>query len=428
MKLAINGAEKVRSELFPSYNTIGEEEKRAVDGVLDTGILSNYIGGWGEAFYGGTQVKKLEEEWAEYFGGKYAVAVNSATSALMCAVGAAGIKPGDEVIVSPYTMCASATAPLIYNAVPVFADIEEEYFCLDPKSVEERITPRTKAIIVVNIFGQPHNADRIREIADRHGLFVIEDNAQGPGATYNGRYAGNLGDVGVFSLNYHKHIHCGEGGIAVTDDLEIAERLQLIRNHAEAVVEAKGYTNLINMIGFNMRMTEMEAAVARVQLTRLRGLIDERIANVEYLYDKLSDIPCLKLPPKRNGVKHVYYMQPILYDAKDTGVDRDRFIEAVKAELMPSRLREREGVLIRCGYVKPLYQIPMYQSKIGYGSDGYPFTEYVNYPIGLCPVCEDLYSNRMVTNDLIHPGLTKQDLDDIATAFKKVYDNIDELR
>ncbi len=428
MKLAINGGEKVRTELFPSYNTIGAEEKKAVDSVLDTGILSNYIGGWGEAFYGGIQVKSLEEEWASYFGAKYAIAMNSATSALMCAVGAAGIEPGDEVIVSPYTMCASATAPLIYNAVPVFADIEEEYFCLDPESIEAHITPRTKAIIVVNIFGQPHAADRIREIADRHGLFVIEDNAQGPGATYNGRYAGILGDVGVFSLNYHKHIHCGEGGVAVTNDPEVAERLQLIRNHAEAVVEAKGYTNLINMIGFNMRMTEMEAAVARVQLTRLRGLIDERIENVEYLNEKLADIPCLKIPQKRDGVKHVYYMQPILYDRGATGVDRNRFIEAVCAELMPSGLREREGVLIRCGYVKPLYQIPMYQNKIGYGSAGYPFSEDVDYPQGLCPVCEDMYVNRMVTNDLIHPGLSKQDLDDIVDAFRKVYDHLDELK
>ena len=235
-KLAINGGEKVRNKLFPAYRVIGKEEEEAASAVVRSGVLSKYLGCWEDDFYGGTQVRSLEYEWAEYFGAKNAIAVNSATSALYCAMGAIGLCPGDEVIVSPYTMCASATAPLIYGGIPAFADIERDYYCLDPDSVLDKITDKTKAIIVVNIFGQPHNADRIREIAKEHNLFVIEDNAQGPGAQYDGKYAGTLGDIGVFSLNYHKHIHCGEGGIAVTDDDELAERIRMIRNHAEAVV------------------------------------------------------------------------------------------------------------------------------------------------------------------------------------------------
>ena len=160
---------------------------------------------------------------------------------MYCAVAATGVEPEEEIIVSPYTMSAAATAPLIFNAIPVFADIEEDYFCLDPKAVETRITSKTRAIIVVDLFGLPY-AEEINLIAKKHGLLVIEDTAQAPGATLNGKAAGTLGDMGVYSLNYHKHIHSGEGGVIFTDNEELAEKCRLVRNHAEAVVEAKEET------------------------------------------------------------------------------------------------------------------------------------------------------------------------------------------
>lgn len=427
-ELAIKGGEKVRKDLFPAYKVIGEEEEKAVVQVIRSGILSKYLGCWEADFYGGPQVKALEEEWAAYFGAKNAVSVNSATSALYCAVGAAGIQPGDEVIVSPYTMCASATAPIIYGGIPVFADIEKDYFCLDPDSIEERITPRTKAIIVVNIFGQPHNAERIRKIAKEHNLVIIEDNAQGPGATYNGEYAGTLGDIGVFSLNYHKHIHCGEGGIAVTNDNELAERMRLIRNHAEAVVGDKEYDNLINMVGFNLRMTEVEAAIAREQLKKLKRLVDERISNVNYLIEKFQDIPCIKTVPVRSECSHVYYMHPLMYDEKAVGIERELFVEAVRAELAPTKLRETEGVRVEAGYCTPLYLLPIYQKRIAFGGGGYPFAGHtINYERGLCPNCEDV-QNKIILHDLMRPGVTHDDLDDVYRAFRKVYENIGELR
>ncbi|MEK6556690.1 MAG: DegT/DnrJ/EryC1/StrS family aminotransferase, partial [Candidatus Margulisiibacteriota bacterium] len=252
-KLAINGGQKVRTTLFPPYRIFDEHEEGAIKRVFDSGVLSRFLGTWHQDFLGGPEVQALESEWAQHFGVAHVVAVNSATSGLYCAVGAAGIGPGDEVIVSPYTMSASATAALIYNAIPVFADIEPDFFCLDPKSVEEKITPRTKAIIVVDLFGQPYARDQINAIAKAHGLLVIEDCAQAPGAKMGDRFAGTLGDMGVFSLNYHKHIHSGEGGIIVTDNAEFADRLRLIRNHAESVVEGKGVANLVNMLGFNYR-------------------------------------------------------------------------------------------------------------------------------------------------------------------------------
>lgn len=232
-----------------------------------------------------------------------------------------------------------------------------------------------------------------------------------------------------FSLNYHKHIHCGEGGIVVTDQDELAERLRLIRNHAEAVVEDRQVKDLNNMIGFNFRMTELEAAIARQQLKKLAWLLEERRKNVKYLAEKLQAIPCLELPPARADTEHSYYMQPLKYHKEVTGISREDYINAVKAELMPSALREKEGVTIGCGYVKPLYLQPIFQQKIGYGGTDYPFClSNSNYKKGICPVCEKMHFEQLVTHDLMKAYFTKEDLDDVYMAFQKVYDHLEELQ
>lgn len=433
MKLAINGGTPVRNKPFPAYRTIGREEKEAVAKVLDSGVLSRYLGCWGPDFYGGPQVQALEKEWAEYFGIKHAVAVNSCTSGLYCAVGATGIEPGEEIIVSPYTMSASATAPLIFNAIPVFADIEEDCFCLAAKSVEQKITSHTRAIIVVDIFGLPYDAEGINAIARKHKLFVIEDAAQAPGALYDGRPAGTLGDIGVFSLNYHKHIHCGEGGIVVTNNDKLAERVRLIRNHAEAVVEDKGEANLVNMVGFNFRMTEIEASISRCQLRKLNGLLTARQENCGYLSEYLGQIPAITLPKIREKCTHSYYVHPLKFNEETAGISRNRFIDAVKAELSPTELQEAEYPLISCGYVKPLYLQPMYQKKIAYGSKGFPFKlpwcrNEADYGKGLCPIAEKMHEREFFYHQMMHSGMTKKDLDDVIKAFYKVADNINELR
>lgn len=427
-KLAINGGNKVRTKLFPAYRVIGKEEEEAVVNVLRSGILSKYLGCWSDDFYGGPQVQALEREWAEYYGVKHAISVNSATSALYCAVGSIGLAPGDEVIVSPYTMCASATAPLIYNAVPVFADIEYDYYCLAPEDIEQKITDKTRAIIVVDILGLPYDAKRINEIAKRHGLYVIEDNAQGPLALYNGKFAGTLGDVGIFSLNYHKHIHCGEGGILVTNNDELADRLRLIRNHAEAVVEKKGVTNLNNMIGFNMRMTEIEAAITREQLKKVKWLVEERRRNVAYLEKNLKDIPFLTMPKVRKGCEHSYYIHALKYNEDKAGVTRERFVEALQAELMPIELREAEGVKLSLGYMQPLYHQPIFRQKTAYGNTTYPFSETIDYKEGCCPICEKVCYSETVFHELMRPFMSKDDLDDVLDAFYKVAENLNELR
>lgn len=431
MKLAINGGEKLRTTPFPAYNTIGTEEEDAVLRVLRSGKLSTFLGTWHDDFFGGPEVRALESEWSEYFGVKHAISVNSATSGLYAAVGACGISPGDEVIVSAYTMSASATAALVYGAIPIFADIEEDFYCLDVKSIEAKITPKTKAIIVVDIFGQPYDADAINALAKKHNLFVIEDTAQAPGAMLNGKFAGTLGDIGIYSLNYHKHIHSGEGGIIVTDDDILADKIRLIRNHAEAVLSARGIkdrSELINMVGYNYRMTEIEAAIARCQLKKLPSLLVQRLENTQYLNEKLAQIPCIKPTVIRQGAKHAFYVHPLQFDAEAAGMHRNRFIDAVKAELPPTLLREESVVLLSYGYVKPLYLQPLYQEKIAFGRDGYPFNlSEATYPKGLCPVTEEMHFNRLITHEFMRPGMSKADMDDVVNAFAKVWNNRVEL-
>ncbi len=192
---AVKPNEPIRSKPFPPSITIGEEEVEAAIKVLRTGLLSGFVGSPSPEFFGGPTVRAFEAAWSERFKAAHSVSCNSATSALIMAVGAIGIGPGDEVIVSPYTMSATAISILFYGGIPVFADIESDFFCLDPKSIEQRITSRTKAIITTDIHGQPSAMKEILKIAADHNLFVITDTAQAPGATYYGKYAGTIGHI-----------------------------------------------------------------------------------------------------------------------------------------------------------------------------------------------------------------------------------------
>ncbi|MBI5164707.1 MAG: DegT/DnrJ/EryC1/StrS family aminotransferase [Magnetospirillum sp.] len=429
--LAFFGGDKVRTEPFPAYRVMGEDEQRAAVAVIESGVLSRYLGTWHDDFWGGPRVREFEATWAEQMGCAHALAVNSATSGLYAAIGAAGVGPGDEVIVSPFTMVASATAPLIFNAVPVFADIDPRTYCLSPDSIRARISPRTKAIIVVHLFGQAADMDAIMDIANLHGLIVIEDCAQAPFATRHSRQTGRLGHMGVFSLNYHKHIHTGEGGIVTTDDADLANRVALIRNHAEAVVERMGVTNLVNMIGFNFRLGEIEAAIGLIQLAKGPTLVKQRQANIRYLERKLAGLPGLGLPPVDVGNEHVYYVHALDYDAAATGVPRELLVEALKAELPVTGLREAEGVLIGCGYTRPLYRHPLFRQQIAYGTRSCPFRcpHYegtVNYAEGLCPNAERAHT-RIITHELMRPPMSTTDLDDVAEAFIKVFSRLDAL-
>ena len=414
--LAIQGGPPVRSTPYPIYRTIGAEEKQAVMEVMDSGVLSSFLGCWDKDFFGGYRVQKLEREWEAYFEIQHAVSFNSATSGIYAAVGACGVGPGDEVIVSPYTMTASAAAAVVYGAIPVFADIDPDTFCLTADSVRKVISPHTKAIIVVDIFGHPADFDSIMALARQHGIAVIEDAAQAPGSYYHGRHGGCLADIGVFSLNYHKTIHSGEGGIAVTGDPELADRLQLIRNHAEVVIQQRGpQPNIVNLIGQNYRMTEIEAAIASEQLKKLEPLVMARVAAAEYLSSQLAGLAGLDVPCVQPGVRHGWYFYVMKFDESVTGFPRDWFVKALQAE----------GVPISGGYVPPLYLQPMYQRRIGFGSNGFPWTYpgyagSVSYEPGICPVTERMYNSQALLTDICHANITRADLDDFVTAVKKV--------
>jgi len=421
-KLALFGGSKTITSDFKRYNPIGMEEVQAAKTVIESGVLSQFLGVWHEDFYGGPKVREFERQCAEYFGVRHAITFNSWTSGLVAAVGAIGIEPGDEVIVTPWTMSASATAILHWNAIPVFADIDPETFNLDPKSVEANITPYTKAIMVADIFGQSADMDELMVIAARYGLKVISDTAQAPGALYKGKYAGTLAHVGGYSLNYHKHIHTGEGGILVTNDDEIAERAQLIRNHAEVVVGDKGVTNLSNMIGHNFRLGEIECAMGIEQLKKLSGFVQSRQALANRLTDGLSGLRGLHTPVVRPDCTHVYYVYPLVLDICELGINRERIHAALQAE----------GVAVSNRY-QNIHLLPMYQQKLAYGSRGFPWTSdichrNVDYSRGICPVAEELNESTYLGFGMCVYDLTNEDIDKVINAFQKVWKHLGSLR
>ena len=421
-KLAFFGGTKTIQTEFKRYNPIGKDEVDAARAVVESGVLSQFLGAWHDDFYGGPKVREFEQQCAAYFGVKHAITVNSWTSGLIAAVGAVGIEPGDEVIVTPWTMSATATAILHWNAIPVFADIDPETYNLDPVSVEANITPYTKAIIVADIFGQSADMDELMAIAAKYGLKVISDTAQAPGAFYKGTYAGTFAHVGGYSLNYHKHIHTGEGGILVTDDDEIAERLQLIRNHAEVVVREKGVTDLTNMVGYNFRLGEIECAIGIEQLKKLKGFVKSRQALAEALTDGLQGLEGLRTPIVRPDRTHVYYVYPMQLDLDLLGISRDRICDALNAE----------GISVSRRY-QNIHLLPMYQRKIAYGSYGFPWSSdichrEVDYSKGICPVAEELNDFTYLGFGMCVYDLTEADVELIVAAFRKVWANLNALR
>jgi perosamine synthetase len=417
--LALLGGQPSITKKFKPYRSIGKEEEAAVVHVMQSGKISQFVGVWGEDFDGGPCIREFEEAWSERFKVEHSISFNSATSGLFAAMGAIGVSPGDEVIVPPYTMSATVMAPLVYGGIPVFADIDPDTFCLDIDRVEELITPKTRAILPVNLFGHPAELAKLRKLADEQGIYLVEDNAQAPLATENGRLAGTIGDIGVFSLNYHKHIHSGEGGVCVTEDKELALRLRLIRNHGENAVEPAGVTNLANLIGYNYRQTEIGAAIGLEQLKKLDTLIDEREEVAISLSEALADVPGLRPPAIREGCRHVFYVWSAKYNSDEVaGVSR----EIVKAAL------EAEGLGPFGSYVKPLYLLPIFQKRIAIGEEGFPFNlSEVRYAKGICPVTERMFERELLLFPLCSYDLHDNDADAVASAIRKVFENKDEL-
>lgn len=408
-RLALLGGKKVREKPFPPHPIIGEEEKRAVLEVLESGKLSTFIAQPGKYFLGGEKIRQFETDFASYHGIKYAVAFNSATAALHAAVVACGTKAGEEVLVPPYTFTSTATCALMSNSIPVFVDIEPDTFCMDSAKIEQAITPQTRAIIPVHLFGHPADMDKIMKIAKKHNLRVIEDCAQAPGAIYRGRLVGTIGDCGIFSFQETKNMMTGEGGMLITGNDEIAEVARMVRNHGEVVLEGQRQrTYRADILGWNYRMTELEAALGIAQLKKLDKLNNQRIELANYLSEKLKQLDGFTPPLVRSYNKHVYYVYPIKYDESKIGISRDLFVKALAAE----------GIPCGAGYVKALYLNPIYHENKPFIFKY--FGKDVSYDKCICPVTELMYEKELILIAVCRPPANRDDMDDIVRAIEKV--------
>ncbi|MBN2752913.1 MAG: DegT/DnrJ/EryC1/StrS family aminotransferase [Rhodospirillaceae bacterium] len=417
--LALFGGTPALTQPLTPYRSTGKEEEEAVIRTMRSGTLSGFFGSWGEEFHGGPEVRAFEKAWAHRFTCKHAITVNSNTSGLIAAMGAIGTSPGDEIIVPPFSMSATVMAPLIYGGIPVFVDLEPETFCLDPDKVRAAITPKTRAILAVNMFGHPAALHELRSLADEKGIYLIEDAAQSPLAMENGRYAGTIGHIGIFSLNYHKHIHTGEGGVCCTNDDDLAKRLCAIRNHGENVVEPMGIRDITNMVGFNFRLTELQAAIGIEQLKKIDALVDAREAIAHRLSEATHNLPGLAPPVVRAGCRHVHYVWMARYNATQTGVPRKDVIAALNAE----------GVPAYEGYLEPLYMLPVFQRRHAIGRDGWPFTLSDRaYAPGLCPIAERLQHNEIIAFAVCSYQLNLSEQDSVIAGFEKVFTNLNALR
>lgn len=350
---------------------IGEEEIENVVEVLKSGMIAQ-----------GPKVLEFEEKFANWVGAKYGIATNSGTSALHVALLSCGIGKGDEVITTPFTFIASANAILYTGATPVFADIDLDTYTIDPDKIEELITDKTKAILPVQLYGQAADMDKIREIAKKHDLKVIEDAAQAHGATYKGEKVGSLGDAACFSFYPTKNMTTSEGGMITTNDEELVEKAHMFRAHGASI----RYHH--DEIGYNFRMTDISAAIGLAQLKVIDEFNDKRISNANYLNEQLKNVEGIITPKSPDEYKHVYHQYTIRVEKGN----RDDWVEALT----------NKGIGTGIHYPIALYNQPIYK-KLGIG--------------GNCPLAEKAADN--VISLPVHPSLTKEDLDLIVEAVKE---------
>jgi len=375
--------------------SVGEEEIEAVAEVLRSG-----------RYVQGPKVKEFEEKFAEYIGTRYAVATNSGTAALHTSLAAARIGTGDDVIVPALTFFSTATSVIHNNAIPIFADVDPETYCLDAGDMEKRITEKTRAVIPVHFYGHPAEMDSVMEIAQAHDLLVIEDAAQAHGAEYKGQKIGSLGNIGCFSFYATKNMTTGEGGMITTNDADIAEKARIIRNHG--MTSRDDHTAL----GYNYRMNEISAAIGLVQLSKLDKLNGIRTKNSMYLLNELRGVEWLNLPRIRPYVKHAFFWCPVR-------VDEGKL--RMKTKDLMAKLRER-GVEVRHRYVAPLYKQPVLLKQNAYPKKC-PFScpfygRKIDYSQLNCPNAEKIAGKIIGLPN--HPNLTQRQLDEVICVIESI--------
>lgn len=395
---AIAGGEPAKRTPFGREKRYGEEELQQLREALEQGSL----------FYAhGNKVKTLEQRFAQMNGVPYAIACSSGTAAIHAALIAVGISPGDEVITSPITDMGSVIPILYQGAVPVFADLHPHSYTLLPESVEARITPNTRAVLAVHLWGNACDLQALREICHKHHLWLIEDCAQAFGCRYRGEPIGTIGDIGCFSLNEFKHISCGDGGIVITRNEHLARRLRLAVDkcyNREPGVTQRNATFLAN----NYRMTELQGAVAVAQLEKLESIVARRRRWCESLSERLRGLPGITLPQPTPGCEPSwwFYMMRVVPDS--LGANADAFAEALRAEGLP----------VSAHYIgQCVYQYPIFTDHSAFerGTHAYSARAYTE---GLCPSAEMILDTSVVL--AVNEAYTDTDLEETAYAIRRV--------
>jgi dTDP-4-amino-4,6-dideoxygalactose transaminase len=425
-KLAVTGGEPLRKAPFPSWPVHDEAEVDAVSEVVRSGKWFRFAYATGLELNEPTsgpmsRAVEFAHKFAAYQGAKYGVCTANGTGSLEMLFKAIGIWPGDEVIVPAYTYVASATAVLAAQGVPVFVDVEPDTYLMDMDCVEAAITDRTRAIEPVHFGGQPVDMDRLLAIAKKYNLKIIEDAAHAHGSEWRGQRVGALGTAGSFSFQLAKNMTAGEGGIVITNDFDIAE---LCESYLWSGRKQGRPWYEFHRLGWNYRITEFQAAILLVQLTRLEEQNARRMDNARYLSELLSEIDGLK-PPRwdERANKNSWHIYMTRYDPEHfDGVPRARFLEALNAE----------GIPCFTGYTFPIYANPMFVNKefLGHGAPVSPIYKDIDFPAyrEKCPVTERACAYESIW--LEHRLLlgTHQDMDDIAAGFRKVKEHLAELR
>jgi dTDP-4-amino-4,6-dideoxygalactose transaminase len=361
-------------KLIPAARPIiGDEEREAVDRVLRSGMMAQ-----------GPEVKAFEEEFSEFVGGRHCIAVNSGTSALHLGFLAAGLQPGDEVIVPSFSFAATANSVVLAGGVPVFGDIDPKTFNLDPEHAESLITPRTKGIMPVHLYGHIADMDAFEALGKKYGIAIFEDAAQAHLASLNGRMAGEWGTVASFSFYPTKNMTSGEGGMIVTGDEGIDRLARMLRNQGGLI----RYQNEI--VGLNNRMTDIHAAIGRVQVTKVKAWTDQRRKNARYLDEHLQGVIT---PYLRAGSEHSYHQYTIRLKGASSEV-RDQAIADIKAG----------GVGCDVYYPTPIHRLPSFALTLD------------------LPVTEEIV--KEVISIPVHPSLTADELDQVVTVVNDVVKRI----
>ncbi len=399
-KLAIKGGLPVHSTGWSGWPIVDEREIDAVTDVVKSGV-----------FGFGPKVAEFESKFAEYMDAKYGVCTSSGTASILTALSAVGIGVGDEVIIPPYTFIATASAVIYSNGTPVFADIDPDNYCLKPESIEEMITDKTKAIIVVHLGGCPADMDAIMAIANKHNLMVIEDAAHAHGARYKDRAVGAIGHIGCFSFQSSKNLNCGEGGIALTNHRELYDRCSAYHNCRRLPSGAVG--DVDDIVGTNLRMTEFQGAILLSQFERFDEQSNIRDANGKFLTEQLNQIDGLKVPRPGYVTRHGYHFISITYESESfKGLPFESLISALNSEGIPC-----------CGGYSPLYKDPIFKGPIAH----HPITRNLDYYSNLyLPDTEELSTKTIWIFHTVLLG-SKKDMEDIVEAFAKIKDNVDEI-